>query len=89
MVGVAGNTITNYEKEQHGISVELIHKFCDLYGVTADYLLCRSNNPHPVISAEDAALLAAYHSSPAEIRAIIDTALEPYKQENQDAAAAS
>ena len=34
-----------------------------------------------VIAEADAAVLTAYHAAPREIRAIIDTALAPYRQD--------
>lgn len=83
-LGTHSTTISKYELGQRALTEELINKFCDLYGVTADYLLGRSAQPHATVSNSDAAILVAYHAAPADIRAIIDTALAPYKQE-QDA----
>ena len=59
--------------------METICQLCDIFGCTADYLLCRSSSPAPVIAEEDAAVLDAYHAAPREIRDIVDTALGPYK----------
>lgn len=73
-------TVARYELEQLGIDAETICQLCDIFGCTADYLLCRSSSPAPVIEEEDAAVLDAYHAAPQEIRAIVDTALAPYQK---------
>lgn len=78
-MGVHFTTISKYELGTSSLTDELINKFCDYYGVTSDYLLGRSAWRSPVVSELDAALLTAYHAATPEIRAIIDTALEPYK----------
>lgn len=75
-------TVARYETEKLGIDAETICQLCDIFGCTADYLLCRSSSPAPVIAAEDAAVLDAYHAAPQEIRAIVDTALAPYQQDS-------
>ncbi len=78
VIGVASNTIANYENEKRQLTPELIHRFCDLYGVTADYLLGRSNQPQSRVSKSDADLLAAYHAAPLAIQKIVNAALEAY-----------
>ena len=85
-IGVADNTIANYENEKRSLTADLINRFCNFYGVTADYLLCRSAQPSASVSDSDTAILRAYHAAPLEIRRIIDAALEPYKEEDQKTA---
>jgi len=89
VLGVSKQAISHYELETRALTPELIHKFCDFYGVTADYLLGRSNQPRPSMSKLDIELLQAYHAAPLEIRRIIDTALAPYREEVQSDAAAA
>lgn len=81
LLNCAPTAVSKYELEQLGIDSEKINVLCDVFEVTADYLLCRSSSPAPVIAEEDAAVLDAYHAAPDEIRAIVDTALAPYRQE--------
>lgn len=88
-IQVTATTVSRYELGQRALTEDLINKFCNLYGVTADYLLGRSAQPHATVSNSDTAILAAYHAAPADIRAIIDTALAPYKQEQDANATAS
>lgn len=78
-IGVHFTTISKYELGTSDLTAELINKFCDLFGVTADYLLCRSSNPRPVVSNSDTALLHAYHAAPLEIQKIVNAALEAYR----------
>ena len=89
VIGVADNTIANYENEKRALTADLINKFCDFYGVTADYLLYRSNQPRPSVSNSDTELLRAYHAAPLEIQKIVNAALEAYRpaaSENEAAA---
>ena len=75
-LGLTNTAISNYENEYRQLSPELICKFCDFYHVTADYLLGRSSNPHPVISDMDAAIIKAYNSAPLKIQKVVMELLE-------------
>lgn len=86
LIGCAANTLSYYEKGEHALTPDTIRRLCEIFHVSADYLLGFSSRRTPEISPEDAELLAAYHDAPEEIRAIIDTALEPYKEKRQTAA---
>ena len=88
-VGMSAMAISYYEREVRDMKPADICKFCDIFHVTADYFLGRSSNPHATVSDSDTAFLRAYHAAPLEIRKIVDAALEPYKEKNQDAASAS
>lgn len=78
-ISVSKSTISEYESEKHQLDPPTICALCDLFGVTADYLLGRSASPLPVISPEDAAVLDAYHALPLELRRAVDGILEPYR----------
>ena len=78
-IGAHFTGISKYELSQRALTDDLIAKFCDLYDVTADYLLGRSSQRHATVSEMDTELIAAYNDAPMEIRNIVDTALEPYK----------
>lgn len=80
LLNCAPTAISKYELEQLGIDADTICQLCDIFGCTADYLLGRSSSPAPVIAEADAAVLDAYHAAPQEIRAIVDTALGPYRE---------
>ncbi len=78
--------VSKYEKEIIALSPELIKQFCDLFGCTADYLLCRSSSPVAAVSDEDAALLAAYHAADQNIQNAIDALLQPWLEiDSEDA----
>lgn len=75
--------ISKYEKEDRGLTPEMICQLCDLFEVSADYLLCRSNMDNAQLSVEDEELLNRYHKAEPNIQAAIDLMLEPYgKKEN-------
>lgn len=81
MLNCSGVSIGRYEQETRGLDVETICRLCDIFGCTADYLLGRSDRPDPELTPEEEQLLAAWAEAPAEIRAIIDAALAPYKKD--------
>ena len=79
-LGVVKTTISGYETEQRQLDPATIHALCDLFGCTADYLLCRSSSPEPVISDGDARILAAYHLASLRDRALVDQILAGYME---------
>lgn len=87
MIDRSRQAVSNYENENRGIDVETIHRLCDIFGVTADYLLCRSDMPTPQISAEDWELLAAYHAADDRARQMVALALEPWAEKKESPAA--
>ncbi len=71
-----GNTaISQYESESRQLDPATIHTLCDLFSCTSDYLLGRSDVPYAAVTAEDAALLALYHSAPENVREAISVLL--------------
>ena len=85
-LSVARTTISNYELGYHSMDPDVIHRLCEIFNVTSDYLLGFSSRRENAVGEEDAELLAAYHSAPAEIRTIVDTALQPYREKKITAA---
>lgn len=69
--------ISRYENELISLTPQLINQLCDIFHVSADYLLCRSDVPDPYLSDEDAALIRAYHAAPENVRSAIDSLLQP------------
>ena len=86
-IGAVKSTVSGYESETHQLDVQTIHRLCDLFDVSADYLLGRSSTPKPAITDADAEILAAYRAAPDHVRTAIGTLLEPYKK--KDALSAS
>ena len=76
----APTAVSKYELEQLGIDADTICQLCDIFGCTADYLLCRSQTPTADLTPEEEDLLVAWRKAPDEIRAIIGTALAPYQK---------
>lgn len=80
--------IGHYETGARGIDADTICRLCDIFGCTADYLLNRSPVASPELSHEEEDLLLAWRAAPPEIRAIIDTALGPYREDAAPGASA-
>ena len=75
ILNVGKGAVSRYELEKRQLTPEAIHVLCDLFGCTSDYLLGRSDVPYAAVAAEDAALLASYHSAPENVRAAISVLL--------------
>lgn len=88
-LNVGKGAVSRYEKELRQLEPALICTLCDLFGCTADYLLCRTESPLPVISDEDARILAAYHAASVRDRALVDQILAATMPSDQEEAAAS
>lgn len=74
-LGCVGQTVSKLESEVRQLDPAMINAICDLFGCTADYLLGRSDVPYAAVAAEDAALLASYHSAPENVRTAISVLL--------------
>ena len=77
-------TVAKYETEKLGIDAGTICALCEIFGVTSDYLLCRSDNPRPLISDNDAAILRAYHAASLRDRGLVDQILQAYIEAEAD-----
>lgn len=75
--------ISKYERGQLDLGTETIARLCEIFGVTADYLLGLSSQRTAQISDADAALVAAYHAAPESVRQGIDALLLPYKEQER------
>ena len=75
---VGATSVSNYELGVRLPPSETILQLCDIFGVSADYLLGRSDSPTGAVSDQDAALLAAYHAAPLTIQTGISVLLSPY-----------
>ena len=80
LVNLSPTTISNYELGIREIDAPTICRLCEVFGCTADYLLGRSFVPSSELSVEEGALVSAWRKAPKEIRAIINTALAPYRE---------
>ena len=81
MLNCTDVTVSRYELGQRDIDSETICKLCDIFGCTADYLLCRAAVPTPELSQEEEALLLAYRAADPHDRAIVDLTLAPYRED--------
>lgn len=84
-IGASRSAVSMYESETRQLDPAAIHALCDLFHCSADYLLGRSSTPLPVLSDEDAAILASYHAAPENVRSAIDTLLAPVVAEKKKA----
>lgn len=66
---LAESTISGYENETRKPDIQIINKFADFFGVNADYLLGRSDNPTPSVNSQtitDNEVYIAYLGGPPE-----------------------
>lgn len=69
-------SISRFENELIALTPDIIDKLCDLFGCTADYLLCRSDTPRAALSPEDAALIEAFHAAGGKEQSIVRALLD-------------
>lgn len=73
-------TLSRYETGVRGLDVETINRLCDLFNVSADYLLGRSIQPGSPISDEEWQLLAAFRAADDDARALVRLALKRFAE---------
>ena len=61
-LNISDRTVGHYETGRRAPDIETIHKLCDIFGCTADYLLGRSEIRSFELSADEAALLTGYRA---------------------------
>jgi len=89
ILAVGQQAISKYETGQLDIGTDTIARLCQIFGVTADYLLGFSSQRTAQISDADADLVDAYHAAPESVRAGIDALLQPYKEQEGSAASSA
>ena len=82
LLHVSRPTVSTWEQETREMDTATIRRLCEIFGVTADYLLGISAQRSHQIPDADAALVSAYHAAPESVRAGIDALLAPYKKED-------
>lgn len=80
-LNVARTAISKYERGELDLSSATIHRLCEIFGCTSDYLLGRSPVPSPDLDPQEEAMLLAWRRATPEIRAIVETALAPYRED--------
>ncbi len=78
MLGIGQTSVSNYELETRALDPHLINQLCDIFHVTADYLLCRTSSPFSGVTESEYAVLTAYRAADEHTRAVVDLALEPF-----------
>lgn len=74
----APTAVSKYELEQLDLSSQTIHRLCDIFGCTSDYLLGRSVLPSAELSESEAGILLAYRAADPNIQDGIRALLQPY-----------
>lgn len=83
---VKRQAISKYELQQLDLDTKTIRRLCEIFHVTADYLLGFSSFPAPAVTEADAALLAAYHAATPKEQATVDGILAEYMEQKNTAA---
>lgn len=90
LLAVQQQSVSRYEKGQNDLDTDTIARLCQIFDVSADYLLGLSSHRKLTVSAADMRVLAAYHAASDRDREIIDkllglddgAAAEPSKEES-------
>ena len=83
LVQVSRPAIGHYERGERFPDFDTIDQLCTIFGVTADYLLGRSDIPQPQISDEDWLLLDAYRRASLRDRQLVDSILQEYRADDK------
>lgn len=75
------NTVSRYETEQRQLDPETILKLCEIFDVSADYLLGRAALPSPELSEEETELVLAFRRADDRSREMVRLALAPFTTE--------
>ena len=78
LLSVGQQAVSKYETGVLDLDTRTIARLCEIFAVTADYLLGFSSQRTARISDDDAALLDAYHNADDYAREIVDLALRPF-----------
>ena len=77
-LNVGKGAISRYENGERGLDSVMINTLCEIFGVTADYLLCRSSSPTAAMTDDESALLRAYRAASEDAKAVVNLTLKPY-----------
>lgn len=88
-INITRAAVGHYETGYRSLDVETIHKLCDIFGCTADYLLGRSEQATPELTGEEYALIAAFREADEDARAMVRLALKRWLPEAETKNAAS
>jgi len=81
-LGISQALLSHYENGAREPGLAFVCRACDYYGVSADYLLCRSSEPNAARSAAEAALRFL-----GEIRSVTDKARMSFHEFTEKGAA--
>ena len=88
LLSCAATAVSKYELDQLDLSSSLINKLCDIFNVSADYLLCRTNVPTWELSPEEEIMLTAYRHCDDRARDMVNLALSPFAHDGSTNATA-
>lgn len=86
LFGSSQQNVSRYVRGERDLSTENIRRLCEIFGCTADYLLCMSDQRTAQISDFDAALLSAFYAAPGNIQKGIREMLQPYFEKKTSSA---
>lgn len=75
LLSVKRQSVSRYEKETNDLDTDTIKHLCEIFDVSADYLLGLSAHRKLTITDGDMAVLAAYHAASDRDRGLVDQLL--------------
>lgn len=75
-LNTTAQSVGRYETEQRQLDPETILKLCEIFDVSADYLLGRAELPSPELSAEETELVLAFRRADDDTKQMIRLALK-------------
>lgn len=84
-IDVAPNTLSNYENENRKIPLDKLRLICEVFGVTADYVLGWSDIREYKFTVQEYALIAAYRKAVPDDRDAVDSVMKKYMKKEKPA----
>ena len=78
IVRVSRQAVSKWELGQIDLNTENIQRLCEIFHVTADYLLGFSEIRSPEITEGEMLLVEAYRAADPRAKAVVDLTLEPW-----------
>ena len=78
LLSIGQTAVSNYEQGLRDPAVDTIQRLCEIFHVTADYLLGFSEIRSPAVTEGEMLLVEAYRAADPRAKAVVDLTLQPW-----------
>lgn len=77
-LNITRQAVANHEAGRRSLNPDTIQRLCEIFHVTADYLLGFSEIRSPAVTEGEMLLVEAYRAADPRAKAVVDLTLEPW-----------